>query len=72
VREALSMVQVVRSGSDEGDQTAHGVRARSDTRGLGRAIRIGRRRSDRGKKTAAGGAAPLHGGEVTGVEASAS
>jgi hypothetical protein len=54
-----------------GRPRAQGARARSGTRGLGRAISIGRRGSDRGKQTAAGGAAPLRGGEVTGVEAGA-
>jgi hypothetical protein len=39
--------------------------------GPGRSIWIGRRGSDRGNKTAAGGAASLRGGEVAGVEAGA-
>jgi hypothetical protein len=51
---------------------SQGVRARSVIRDLGRSILIGRRGSDQGKQTAAGGAAPLRGGEVTGVEAGAS
>jgi hypothetical protein len=51
---------------------AQGARARSGIRDLGRAIKIGRGRSDRRGRTAAGGAAHLRGGEVAGVEAGAS
>jgi hypothetical protein len=66
-----------RSGSCDQDRTegirgrprAQGARARSGTLDPGRAIRIGRRGPDQGKQTATGGAAPFHGGEVTGVEA---
>jgi hypothetical protein len=49
----------------------YGVRARSVICDLSHSIRIGRRGSDRGGSMAAGSAAPLHGGEVTRVEAGA-
>jgi hypothetical protein len=52
-----------------GSPRAQGARERIGTLGLGRVIRIGRRGSDRGKQTAASGAAPLRGGEVARVEA---
>jgi hypothetical protein len=55
-----------------GGPGAQGVRARSGIHDLGRAIKIGRGRSDQGGQTAVGGAAHLCGGEVTGVEAGAS
>jgi hypothetical protein len=42
------------------------------SRDLGRAMKIGRRGSDRGGRTAAGGTVPLHCGGVAGVEAGAS
>jgi hypothetical protein len=69
-----------RSGPCDQDRTegirgrprAQGARARSGTHGPGRVIRIGRRGSNQGKRVAAGGAAPLRGGEVAGVEAGVS
>jgi hypothetical protein len=51
---------------------APGARARSVIRELGRAMKIRQRGSDRGGRTAAGGAAPFRVGKVTGVEAGAS
>jgi hypothetical protein len=39
------------------------------SRGPGHAIKIGRGENQTGEQTAAGGAAPLRGGEVAGVEA---
>jgi hypothetical protein len=39
------------------------------SRGPGRAIKMGRGKSDRGNRRARSGAAPLCGGEVAGVEA---
>jgi hypothetical protein len=87
VHEALSVVRAVRSESDRGDQTRGSGRLRvALTGGLGRparmreavpavrAVRSGLDGGDQtgGKQTAAGGAAPLRGGEVIGVEAGAS
>ena len=48
-----------------GGPGVQGARARSGIRDLGRAIKIGRGRSDWGGRMAAGGAAHLRGGEVT-------
>jgi hypothetical protein len=80
-------VRAIRSRLDGGNQTGKderlrvaltggpGLQARvreAISRGPGRAIKIGRGKSDRGNRRARSGAAPLHGGEVTGVEAGAS
>jgi hypothetical protein len=51
---------------------AQGARARSGTHDLGRAIRIGRRGSDRGWVNGCGRRCSLRGSEVAGVEADAS
>jgi hypothetical protein len=52
-----------------GGPGASGTRAQSVIRYLGRAMKIGRRGSYLGGRTATGGAVPLRCGEVTGVEA---
>jgi hypothetical protein len=66
--EAVTAVRAVRSRSDGGNQTEE-----TDVREAVTAVRAVRSRSDgstqTGKQTAAGGAAPLCGGEVAGVEA---
>jgi hypothetical protein len=55
-----------------GGPGGQGARARSGIHDLGHAIKIRRERSDwGGGRTAEGGAAPLRGGEVAGVEAGA-
>jgi hypothetical protein len=86
VREAVPAVRAIRSRSDGGNQTGKDKRRRVTlTGGLGRQVRVRkavpvvravRSRSDGGvrpgKQTAVGGAAPLRGGEVAGVEAGAS
>jgi hypothetical protein len=51
---------------------AQGARARNGTHDLGRAIRIGRRGSDRGWVNGCGRRCSLRGSEVAGVEAGAS
>jgi hypothetical protein len=86
-REAVPVVRVVRSESDSGDQTRGDGRLREAlTGGPGRQARMReavpavwavRSESDGGdqtggKQTATGGAAPLRGGEVAGVEAGVS
>jgi hypothetical protein len=63
------------SGCGDADRwvRASGVRARSGTHGPSRLIKIGRGGGVRPwKQTVAGVVAPLHGGEVAGVEAGAS
>jgi hypothetical protein len=79
-------VRAVRSRLDGGNQTGKDKRLQVTlTGGSGRQVRVReaipavravRSRSDRGvrpgKQTTAGGAAPLRGGEVAGVEAGAS
>jgi hypothetical protein len=54
-----------------GGPGAQGERVRSVICDLGRVMKIGRRGSDQGGRAAAGGAALLRGGEVTGIEAGA-
>jgi hypothetical protein len=87
VREALSVVRAIRSESDRGDRTRGNRRLQAALIGEpGRqervreavpavwAVRSGSDGGDQtgGKQMAAGGAAPLHGGEVAAVGAGAS